>query len=121
IVVRVAGRILLLRPMGRISFATVRDGSGTIQLLGSRAVLGDERHAAFDDLDLGDWVGVEGTVMKTRKGELSVKVTRFELLAKALRPLPDKWHGLADVDTRFRQRYVDLIVNEDARRVFDVG
>jgi lysyl-tRNA synthetase, class II len=120
IVVRVAGRILLLRPMGRISFATVRDGSGTIQLLGSRAVLGDERHAAFDDLDLGDWVGVEGTVMKTRKGELSVKVTRFELLAKALRPLPDKWHGLADVDTRFRQRYVDLIVNEDARRVFDV-
>jgi lysyl-tRNA synthetase, class II len=120
IVVRVAGRILLLRPMGRISFATVRDGSGTIQLLGSRAVLGDERHAAFDDLDLGDWVGVEGTVMKTRKGELSVKVTRFELLAKAMRPLPDKWHGLADVDTRFRQRYVDLIVNEDARRVFDV-
>jgi lysyl-tRNA synthetase class 2 len=82
-------------------------------------VLGDERHAEFDDLDLGDWVGAEGTVMKTRKGELSVKITGFELLAKALRPLPDKWHGLADVDTRFRQRYVDLIVNEDARRVLE--
>ncbi len=83
-------------------------------------MIGDERHAAFDDLDLGDWVGVEGTVMKTKKGELSVKVTAFELLAKALRPLPDKWHGLADVDTRFRQRYVDLIVNDEARRVFEV-
>jgi hypothetical protein len=83
-------------------------------------VIGDESHAAFDDLDLGDWVGAEGTVMKTKKGELSVKVTRFELLAKALRPLPDKWHGLADVDTRFRQRYVDLIANDDARRVFEI-
>jgi lysyl-tRNA synthetase, class II len=119
-VVRVAGRMLLLRPMGRISFATVRDGSGTIQLLASREVLGDDRHAAFDDLDLGDWVGAEGTVVKTKKGELSVKVTSFELLAKALRPLPDKWHGLADVDTRFRQRYVDLIVNDEARRVADI-
>ncbi len=116
-VVRVAGRILLVRRQGKLTFATVRDGTGTVQLFVSRAVIGDERHAEFDDLDLGDWVGVEGTVMKTKKGELSVKVTRFELLAKALRPLPDKWHGLADVDTRFRQRYVDLIVNGDARRI----
>jgi lysyl-tRNA synthetase class 2 len=118
--VRVAGRILLVRRQGKLTFATVRDATGTVQLFVSRAVIGDDQHAAFDDLDLGDWVGVEGTVMKTKKGELSVKVTGFELLAKALRPLPDKWHGLADVDTRFRQRYVDLIVNEDARRVFDV-
>ena len=118
--VRVAGRLLLIRRQGKLTFATVRDGTGSVQLFVSRAVIGDESHAAFDDLDLGDWVGAEGTVMKTKKGELSVKVTRFELLAKALRPLPDKWHGLADVDTRFRQRYVDLIVNEDARRVFDV-
>jgi len=118
--VRVAGRLLLIRRQGKLTFATLRDGTGSVQLFVSRAVIGDERHAAFDDLDLGDWVGVEGTVMKTKKGELSVKVTGFELLAKALRPLPDKWHGLADVDTRFRQRYVDLIVNEDARRVFDV-
>jgi lysyl-tRNA synthetase, class II len=119
-IVRVAGRILLVRRQGKLTFATLRDGTGTVQLFVSRAVIGDDQHAAFDDLDLGDWVGVEGAVMKTKKGELSVKVSRFELLAKALRPLPDKWHGLADVDTRFRQRYVDLIVNEDARRVADI-
>jgi lysyl-tRNA synthetase class 2 len=116
--VRVAGRILLLRRQGKLTFATVRDQSGAMQLFVSRGVLGDDRHDAFDALDLGDWIGVDGTVMSTRKGELSVKVDDFVLLAKALRPLPDKWHGLSDVDTRFRQRYVDLIVNEDARRVF---
>src|SRR5439155_1637266 len=118
--VRVAGRLMLIRRQGKLTFATVRDGTGAVQLFVSRAVIGDERHAAFDDLDLGDWIGAEGTVMKTKKGELSVKITAFELLAKALRPLPDKWHGLADVDTRIRQRYVDLIVKEEARRVFDV-
>jgi lysyl-tRNA synthetase, class II len=117
--VRVAGRLLLIRRQGKLTFATLRDDTGSVQLFVSRATTGDEQHAAFDDLDLGDWVGAEGTVMKTRKGELSVKVSAFELLAKALRPLPDKWHGLADVDTRFRQRYVDLIVNEDARRVLE--
>ena len=73
----------------------------------------------FDDLDRGDWVGVEGTVMATRKGELSVKVTSFVLLSKALRPLPDKWKGLSDIDQRYRQRYVDLVVNHEARRVLD--
>jgi lysyl-tRNA synthetase class 2 len=119
-VVRLAGRLLLIRRQGKLTFATLRDGTGTVQLFVSRAVIGDEPHAAFDDLDLGDWIGAEGTVMKTKKGELSVKVTRFELLAKALRPLPDKWHGLADIDTRFRQRYVDLIANDDARRVFEI-
>jgi lysyl-tRNA synthetase class 2 len=118
--VRVAGRILLLRRQGKLTFATVRDQSGSVQLFVSRRELGDEAHDAFDQLDLGDWVGVDGTVMTTRKGELSVNVTGFVLLAKALRPLPDKWHGLSDVDTRFRQRYVDLIVNDDARRVFEV-
>ena len=119
-VVRVAGRILLLRRQGKLTFATVRDGSGSIQLFVSRAELGEDRHVAFDDLDLGDWVGVEGAVMKTRKGELSVKVRAFTLLSKALRALPEKWHGLGDVDTRFRQRYVDLIANDDARRVFAI-
>ncbi|MBK9179299.1 MAG: lysine--tRNA ligase [Acidimicrobiales bacterium] len=118
--VRVAGRLVLIRRQGRLTFATMRDGSGSIQLFVSRGVVGADAHEAFDDLDLGDWVGVEGTVMTTRKGELSVKVERVELLAKALRPLPDKWHGLADVDTRFRQRYVDLIVNPEARRVLDI-
>jgi lysyl-tRNA synthetase class 2 len=118
--VRVAGRIVLLRRQGKLTFATLRDRSGDLQLFVSRAVIGEPEHTRFDDLDLGDWVGVEGTVMTTRKGELSVKVESFELLAKALRPLPDKWRGLSDVDTRYRQRYVDLIVNDEARRVFAV-
>jgi lysyl-tRNA synthetase, class II len=118
--VRVAGRLMLVRRQGRLTFATLRDGTGSVQLFVSRAEVGDHPHAAFDDLDLGDWVGATGTVMKTRKGELSVKVRDFVLLAKALRPLPEKWHGLADVDTRFRQRYVDLIANDDARRIFAI-
>jgi lysyl-tRNA synthetase class 2 len=91
-----------------------------VQLFVDRKTLGEEQHAEFDHLDLGDWIGVDGTVMTTKRGELSVKVDGFQLLAKSLRPLPDKWHGLSDVDTRFRQRYVDLIVNEDARRVFAI-
>ncbi len=119
-VVRVAGRLLLLRRQGKLTFATMRDGSGAVQLFVSEAEIGIDGHNDFDALDLGDWVGVEGVVMTTRKGELSVKVRSFQLLAKALRPLPDKWHGLSDVDTRFRQRYVDLIVNEEARRVFAI-
>jgi lysyl-tRNA synthetase class 2 len=118
--VRVAGRILLLRRQGKLTFATVRDQSDSVQLFVDRKTLGEEQHAEFDHLDLGDWIGVDGTVMTTKRGELSVKVDGFQLLAKSLRPLPDKWHGLSDVDTRFRQRYVDLIVNEDARRVFAI-
>jgi lysyl-tRNA synthetase class 2 len=118
--VRVAGRILLIRRQGKLTFATMRDQSGTVQLYVSNDAVGDDEHQRFDRLDLGDWVGAEGTVMTTRRGELSVKVRSFELLAKALRPWPDKWHGLSDVDTRFRQRYVDLVVNPDARRVFEI-
>ncbi|MGH8984610.1 MAG: lysine--tRNA ligase [Acidimicrobiia bacterium] len=117
---RVAGRLLLIRRQGKLTFATMRDGTDSVQLFVSDDGLGGAAHAEFDDLDLGDWVGVEGTPMKTKRGELSVKVTGYTLLAKALRPLPDKWHGLADVDTRFRQRYVDLIANDDARRVFEI-
>jgi lysyl-tRNA synthetase, class II len=118
--VRVAGRILLIRRQGKLSFATMRDQSDSVQLYVSSAEVGEEAHRQFDRLDRGDWVGVEGTVMTTRRGELSVNVKSFVLLAKALRPLPDKWHGLSDVDTRFRQRYVDLVVNPEARRVFEV-
>ncbi len=117
--VRVAGRLLLIRRQGKLSFGTLRDGTGEVQLFVSQQVVGPEGHDAFDDLDIGDWVGVEGTVMTTRKGELSVKLREFTLLSKALRPLP-KWHGLSDVDTRYRQRYADLIVNERAREVFEV-
>ncbi len=119
-VVRVAGRLMLKREQGRLTFGQLRDRSGEVQLFVSAGVLGKETFATFNDLDRGDWVGVEGTVMVTKKGELSVKVTSFELLSKALRPLPDKWKGLADVDARYRQRYVDLTVNTDARRVFEV-
>jgi lysyl-tRNA synthetase, class II len=118
--VAVAGRIMLRRDSGKLVFATLRDRSGEIQLFVSKAVVGDDAFADVKELDLGDWVGVHGTVMTTRKGELSVKVERVALLAKAVRPLPDKWHGLADTDTRFRQRYADLIVNAEARRTFEI-
>ncbi len=118
--VTVAGRILLKRDTGKLVFATILERGAELQLFISKAVIGDEGFAAVKTLDRGDWVGVHGTVMTTRAGELSVKVDRLELLAKSIRPLPDKWHGLADPDTRFRQRYADLIVNADARRVFDV-
>jgi lysyl-tRNA synthetase class 2 len=118
--VEVAGRLMLLRDSGKLVFATLRDRSGDVQLFVSKSVVGDEAFEAVKQLDLGDWVGVSGTVMTTRKGELSVKTERVELLAKALRPMPDKWHGLTDTDTRFRQRYADLIVNDDARRAFEI-
>ncbi len=118
--VAIAGRVMLMRDSGKLIFATVRDRDDEVQLFVSKAVIGDDAFEALRDLDLGDWVGVHGTVMTTRKGELSVKAQRFQLLSKAVRPLPDKWHGLTDTDTRFRQRYADLIVNEDARRAFRI-
>jgi lysyl-tRNA synthetase, class II len=120
VTVRVAGRLLLIRRQGKLIFATLRDGTAAIQLFVSQAEVSEEGMATFARLDLGDWVGVEGEVMTTRRGELSIKVATFTLLAKSLRPLPDKWHGLSDVDTRFRRRYVDLIVNDEARRVFQI-
>ena len=109
---RVAGRLMLIRRQGKLTFATMRDGTGSIQLFVSDDGLGEAGHNEFDQLDLGDWVGVEGAPMKTKRGELSVKVTAFTLLSKALRPLPDKWHGLTDIEARSRQRYLDLIVND---------
>lgn len=118
--VSVAGRIMLKRDSGKLIFATIRDRTGDVQLFISKAVVGDTEFAAVKALDLGDWVGVSGTIMTTRKGELSVKPDDVELLSKAIRPIPDKWHGLSDVDTRFRQRYADLIVNDDARRNFEI-
>ncbi len=118
--VSVAGRILLKRDTGKLVFATISERGTELQLFISKAVIGDEGFATVKELDRGDWVGVHGAVMTTRAGELSVKVDRLTLLAKSLRPLPDKWHGLSDPDTRFRQRYVDLVVNADARRAFEV-
>ncbi len=115
--VTVAGRVLLHRSFGKLAFATIRDNTGRIQLLAEASTLEPDVMAEFADLDLGDWVGASGVIAKTRKGELSVRISSLTLLAKALRSLPDKWHGMVDVEQRSRQRYVDLIVNEDAQRV----
>ncbi|MGD2044279.1 MAG: OB-fold nucleic acid binding domain-containing protein, partial [Acidimicrobiia bacterium] len=114
--VTVAGRLMLHRSFGKLQFGTLQDSSGTIQLFVDRSVAGDAADE-FAGYDLGDWIGAVGKVMTTKRGELSVKVEELTLLQKALRPLPDKWHGLADVEQRSRRRYVDLMVNEEARRV----
>jgi lysyl-tRNA synthetase class 2 len=114
---RVAGRITARRVMGGASFLDLRDGSGRIQLHGTLDLLGQERYELFTQIDIGDFLGVSGVVFRTKKGELSVRVEEFTILAKALRPLPEKWHGLHDTETRYRQRYLDLIANEQARRI----
>jgi lysyl-tRNA synthetase class 2 len=118
--VAVAGRMMLKRVMGKASFATLQDMSGRIQLYVTNDAAGEAAHAAFKHWDLGDIVGAQGTLFKTKTGELTVKVTGIRLLAKALRPLPEKFHGLADQEQRYRQRYIDLIVNPDTRRTFQV-
>jgi lysyl-tRNA synthetase class 2 len=115
--VTVAGRVLLHRSFGKLAFATIRDDTGRIQLLADASLLNQDTMNAFVELDLGDWVGASGEVVTTRKGELSIRVATLVLLAKALRPLPDKWHGMVDIEQRSRHRYVDLIVNDEAQRV----
>jgi lysyl-tRNA synthetase class 2 len=115
--VAMAGRLLAKRVMGKAAFGTIQDVSGRIQLFLQSATLGDA-YEAFKGWDVGDIVAVEGTLMRTKTGELSVKAHALRLLVKSLRPLPDKWHGLADVEQRYRQRYVDLIVTPEAREVF---
>ncbi len=117
--VTVAGRLMSMRVMGKASFAHIEDGSGRIQFYIRRDVVGDELYNFFrKDLDLGDFVEVTGPVFRTRTGEVTVQVQKIRLLAKALLPLPDKWHGLRDVETRYRHRYVDLMVNPEVRQVF---
>nr|HMN81340.1 OB-fold nucleic acid binding domain-containing protein [Burkholderiaceae bacterium] len=116
--VSLAGRMMLKRVQGKASFATIQDGSGRIQLYINDEGVGAEVHEAFKHWDLGDIVGVQGRLFKTMKGELSVRCSKLRLLTKSLRPLPDKFHGLADQELRYRQRYVDLIVTETARRTF---
>lgn len=116
--VSIAGRIMLQRVMGKASFATLQDMSGRLQVYISRDAVGDERYTEFKNWDLGDIVGVEGVLMKTRTGELTVKAENIRLLCKSLRPLPDKFHGLGDIDLKYRQRYVDLLMNESTRATF---
>ncbi|HEY5727412.1 MAG TPA: lysine--tRNA ligase [Acidimicrobiia bacterium] len=115
--VTVAGRLMNTREMGRLVFGVLQDGTGRVQLFVDPTVVGAEGFADFAELDHGDIIGAEGEVMTTRRGELSVRIDRFELLAKSLRPLPEKWHGLQDVELRSRRRYIDLMVNEDSRGV----
>ena len=116
--VRVGGRMLFKRIMGKASFAKIVDRTGQIQLFIQRENVGDAVYDAFKGWDVGDIIGAEGVLFRTKTGELSVRADRVSLITKSLRPLPDKWHGLADMETRYRQRYVDLIVNEQSREVF---
>src|SRR3990172_1844816 len=118
VVVKVAGRMMLKRVMGKASFATIQDMSGSIQLYLTDSYPGKEQHAAFKHYDSGDIIGAEGILFKTQKGELTVRVKELHLLTKSLRPLPEKFHGLTDQESRYRQRYLDLITNEDTRLTF---
>ena len=116
--VSLAGRMMLKRVQGKASFATIQDASGRMQLWINDEGIGSDAHEAFKHWDLGDIVAAQGVLFRTMKGELSVRVSSLRLLAKSLRPMPDKFHGLADQEQRYRQRYVDLIANEEARKTF---
>ena len=113
-----AGRLRSCRAMGKSSFAHLQDGSGRLQLMVRRDLVGDEPYRAFGSMDLGDILGVCGRLMRTKTGELTLEVSKLQMLCKSLRPLPEKYHGLTDIEQRYRQRYVDLIVNDEARRLF---
>jgi lysyl-tRNA synthetase, class II len=116
--VRIAGRIVSVRKMGKAFFADLEDRTGRIQVYLRKDAIGDEAFDIFDQLDRGDLAGVEGFPFRSKMGELTIRVARLQVLGKALLPLPDKWHGLVDVEKRYRQRYVDLIVNPEVRDVF---
>ncbi|OGP69628.1 MAG: lysine--tRNA ligase [Deltaproteobacteria bacterium RBG_13_58_19] len=115
---RLAGRIMLVREFGKATFCHIQDGSDRLQVYVQRQVVGEEAFSWFKKLDLGDILGVEGTLFRTRTGELTLSVQRFVLLTKSLLPLPEKYHGLTDVESRYRQRYLDLLVNPEVRQVF---
>jgi lysyl-tRNA synthetase class 2 len=114
----IAGRVMAMRKFGKAAFCTVTDSSGQIQIYVKLDILGDVIFETFKKWDIGDIVGVEGSLFKTKVGELSIQATKIIMISKSLRPLPDKWHGLADVETRYRQRYVDLIVTPEVRITF---
>lgn len=117
ITVSVAGRIMFIRKMGKASFFSIQDREGKIQIYIRKDVVGDEQYDLFKLADIGDIVGIEGTVMVTQTGEVTIKCEKYTHLVKALRPLPEKYHGLQDVEERYRRRYLDLIMNEDSKRV----
>lgn len=113
-----AGRLTALRRFGKASFASLQDGLDSLQIYFKKDVLGDQGYALFELLDIGDWIGVTGTLFRTKTNELTVEVRQLTLLSKALRPLPEKWHGLTDVEARYRHRYLDLTANPDVKRIF---
>src|SRR6185503_2475157 len=116
--VEIAGRITAHRDMGKSQFMDLKDQSGRIQIYAQKNVLGDEQYDIFKHLDLGDFIGVKGTLFTTKAGEISVRVESFTILTKALRPPPAKWHGLEDTEIRYRQRYLDLMANDEVKQVF---
>jgi len=116
--VSIAGRITAHRDMGKSQFIDLKDQSGRIQVYAQKQTLGDEQFDIFKHLDLGDFIGARGTMFTTKTGEVSIKLTSFVILAKALRPPPEKWHGLADTEIRYRQRYLDLMANDEVRKTF---
>ena len=116
--VAVAGRIVALRPHGKAAFAHIAGDGARLQVYIRQDVVGEEAYKLFKLIDLGDFIGISGHLFRTKTNELSIKVDQLELLTKALLPLPEKWHGLADIEQRFRRRYLDLIVNEKTREVF---
>jgi len=116
--ISLAGRIMARRSMGKMVFADIRDGSGKIQLCFRYDLLGKEEFELLDEIDIGDIIGAEGRLFRTKAGEITLEVSHFTMLCKSLRPLPEKWHGLADVEKRYRKRYLDLISNEETRNMF---
>ena len=114
----IAGRIVAMRSFGKAGFGHIQDGSGRIQVYFQKNTLGEDRYALFKKIDIGDFIGVKGFLFRTKTNELTVEMEEFTLLSKSLRPLPEKWHGLTDVELRYRQRYVDLIVNPEVKNVF---
>ena len=118
VVVKIAGRMMLKRVMGKASFATIQDMSGQIQVYVTDSYPGKAEHEAFKHWDIGDIVGVDGVLFKTKTGEVTVRAKKLRLLTKSLRPLPEKFQGLTDQELRYRQRYVDLIMNEETRLTF---
>jgi lysyl-tRNA synthetase class 2 len=114
----VAGRIVAMRSFGKAGFGHIQDGSGRVQVYYQKNTLGEDRYALFKKLDIGDFIGVKGFLFRTKTNELTIEIEEFTLLSKSLRPLPEKWHGLTDVELRYRMRYVDLIVNPDVKKVF---
>jgi lysyl-tRNA synthetase class 2 len=118
--VTVAGRVTAMRGMGKASFLDLRDGTGRIQAYAKTENIGAESYAMLKDIDLGDFLGVTGHLFRTKTGEPTVEVSEYTVLAKSLRPPPEKWHGLQDVEARYRQRYLDLMANPDVRRIFEI-